>query len=154
MSITAVITFVAVLIVGVTVFARAELFRPKVKSAYSTNPIVRLLMDACALACVFAGFELWGCPGQIPEGIVWLLTLCAVTSTAMLTSMLVHDGRMIVAEIRATDVADMKASVEEILPPVVERSLERVTTDFMRPAPDHDRLIRVEPIPPTSPPAD
>lgn len=119
MSITACATFVAVLVIGVTVFARAELFRPKVKSAYSTNRVVRLLMDAVALACAFAGFELWGYRGVIPDGIVWLLGLCAITSTAMLASMLVHDGRLIVAQVRAEDVADMKAAVADAIPQVL-----------------------------------
>lgn len=48
----------------------------------------------------------------------------------------------------------MKEAVAETVPPVVERSLEKVVTSFAEPAPDYDRLIRIEPVPPAAPPAD
>ena len=42
----------------------------------------------------------------------------------------------------------------ETVPPVVARSLEKVVTGFAEPAPDYDRLIRIDPVPPASPPGD
>jgi hypothetical protein len=133
MSITALTAFASVVIIGLTVFARAELFRPKVKSAYSSNPLVRALMDATALACVFAAFELWGYSGPFASGIVGLLVLCAITSSAMLASMLVHDSRLVVAEVRTTDVAEVREAVHDALPGALDaanaRLLDRITTD-------------------------
>lgn len=151
MSISAIVTLVSVILVGLTVFARAELFRPKVKSAYSTNVLVRRLMDAVALACAFAAFELWGYAGRIPDGLVWLLVLCAVTSTIMLVSMLIHDGRLVVAEVRAADVGAVKEAVRETMPEAMDaanaRLLDRITSD--RPVPSY-RIRR--PLPPRNAP--
>ena len=131
MSITALTAFASVVIIGLTVFARAELFRPKVKSAYATNALVRRMMDAVALACAFAAFELWGYSGPIPDGIAWLLALCAITSSTMLVSMLVHDGRLVVAEVRAADVGAVKEAVREVVPEAMDaanaRLLDRMT---------------------------
>ena len=131
MSITALTAFASVVIIGLTVFARAELFRPKVKSAYTTNALVRRMMDAVALACAFAAFELWGYSGPIPDGIAWLLALCAITSSTMLVSMLVHDGRLVVAEVRAADVGAVKEAVREVVPEAMDaanaRLLDRMT---------------------------
>ncbi len=133
MSITALTAFASVVIIGLTVFARAELFRPKVKSAYTTNALVRRMMDAVALACAFAAFELWGYSGPIPDGIAWLLALCAITSSTMLVSMLVHDGRLVVAEVRATDVGAVKEAVREVVPEAMDaanaRFLDRMTAE-------------------------
>ena len=133
MSITALTAFASVVVIGLTVFARAELFRPKVKSAYSTNVLVRYLMDATAMACVFAAFELWGYSGPIPQGIVGLLILCAITSSAMLASMLVHDSRLIVAEVRAADVGAVKEAVREVVPEAMDaanaRLLDRISDE-------------------------
>ncbi|WGM45226.1 hypothetical protein KOAAANKH_00087 [Brevundimonas sp. NIBR10] len=152
MSITAIATLVSVVIVGLTVFARAELFRPMVRSAYSTNVLVRRLMDAVALACAFAAFELWGYAGKIPEGLVWLLVLCAITSTIMLASMLIHDGRLVVAEVRAADVGAVKEAVRDTLPEALDaantRMLDRLTPD--QPVPNY--RIRRPSRPRNSPP--
>lgn len=133
MSITALTAFASVVIIGLTVFARAELFRPKVKSAYTTNALVRRMMDAVALACAFAAFELWGYAGPIPDGIAWLLGLCAITSSTMLVSMLVHDGRLVVAETRAADVGAVKEAVREVVPEAMDaanaRLLDRIAEE-------------------------
>ena len=133
MSITALTAFASVVIIGLTVFARAELFRPKVKSAYTTNALVRRMMDAVALACAFAAFELWGYSGPIPDGIAWLLALCAITSSTMLISMLVHDGRLVVAEVRAADVGAVRDAVREVVPEAMDaanaRLLDRMTDE-------------------------
>ena len=131
MSITALTAFASVVIIGLPVFARAELFRPKVKSAYTINALVRRMMDADALACAFAAFELWGYSGPIPDGIAWLLGLCAITSGTMLISMLVHDGRLVVAEVRAADVGAVREAVREVVPEAMDaanaRLLDRMT---------------------------
>ncbi|MDZ4373460.1 MAG: hypothetical protein U1C74_18830, partial [Phenylobacterium sp.] len=90
--------------------------------------------------------------------VAWFFVFAAVTSTAMLISMFVHDGREVLevrrAETRAADVQDMKEAVAETVPPVVERSLERVVTGFAEPAADYDRLIRIDPVPPRERTAD
>lgn len=107
--------FVGAIITGATVFARTELLRPSVKSAYVSNPLVRILMDMTSLACVFVAFEIWG--GEtLADGVAWFLALCAVTSTAMLVSMNVHDGRLVVAEVRQADVAVVAEAVREAMP--------------------------------------
>ena len=143
MSITALTAFTSVVIIGLTVFARAELFRPKVKSAYTTNALVRRMMDAVAMACAFAAFELWGYSGPIPDGIAWLLGLCAITSTTMLVSMLVHDGRLVVAEVRAADVGAVKEAVREVVPEALDaanaRLLDRITEE---PVPGYQLLSK------------
>ena len=43
----------------------------------------------------------------------WFLALCAVTLTAMLISMNVHDGRLVVAEVRQADAAVVAGAVHE-----------------------------------------
>ena len=101
------------------------------KSAYTTNALIRRMMDAVTLACAFAAFELWGYSGPIPDGIAWLLALCAITSATMLVSMLVHDGRLVVAEVRAAAVGAVKEAVREVVPEAMDaanaRLLDRMT---------------------------
>lgn len=152
-----IVTVIAAGLVGLTVFARAEVVSPRVRSSYASNGFVRFGMDAVALVTVFVIFEIVG-GAHVPDAVAWFFVIAAVTSTAMLISMFVHDGREVLevrrAETRAADVQDMKEAVAETVPPVVERSLEKVVTGFAEPAPDYDRLIRIDPIPPASPPAD
>ncbi len=95
---------VSAIITGLSVFARAELLRPSVRSAYASNPVVRILMDATALATVFVVFEIIG-GAHLSNGVVGFLAVVAVTSTAMLASMFIHDGRLVVASARAADVS-------------------------------------------------
>lgn len=117
--------FVGAIVTGVTVFARTELLRPSVKSAYVSNPLVRLLMDATAMACVFVAFEIWG-GAHLPDGVAWFLALCAVTSTAMLISMNVHDGRLVVAEVRHADASVVADAVHEALPDALDAANARL----------------------------
>jgi hypothetical protein len=152
-----IVTVIAAGIVGLTVFARAEVVSPRVRSSYASNVFVRFGMDAVALVTVFVIFEICG-GGHVLDAVAWFFVIAALTSTAMLVSMFVHDGREVLevrrAETRAADVQDMKEAVAETVPPVVERSLEKVVTAFAEPAPDYDRLIRVEPVQPSPPTAD
>lgn len=152
-----IVTVIAAGLVGLTVFARAEVVSPRVRSSYASNGFVRFGMDAVALVTVFVIFEIVG-GAHVPDAVAWFFVIAALTSTAMLISMFVHDGREVLqvrrAETRAADVQDMKEAVAETVPPVVERSLEKVVTGFAEPAPDYDRLIRIEPVPPISPSAD
>lgn len=152
-----IVTVIAAGLVGLTVFARAEVVSPRVRSSYASNGFVRFGMDAVALVTVFVIFEIVG-GAHVPDAVAWFFVIAALTSTAMLVSMFVHDGREVLevrrAETRAADVQDMKEAVAETVPPVVERSLEKVVTSFAEPAPDYDRLIRVDPIPPAAPPTD
>lgn len=152
-----IVTVIAAGLVGLTVFARAEVVSPRVRSSYASNGIVRFGMDATALVTVFVIFEIYG-GAHVPDAVAWFFVIAALTSTAMLISMFVHDGREVLevrrAEIRAADVQDMKEAVAETVPPVVERSLEKVVTGFAEPAPDYDRLIRIDPVPPSSPSVD
>ena len=117
--------FVGAAITGATVFARTELLRPSVKSAYASNLLVRLLMDATSLACVFVAFEIWG-GAHLPDAVAWFLALCAVTSTAMLISMNVHDGRTVVAEVRQTDAAVVADAVYEAMPAAMDAANARL----------------------------
>ena len=152
-----IVAVIAAGLVGLTVFARAEVVSPRVRSSYASNGFVRFGMDAVALVTVFVIFEIVG-GAHVPDAVAWFFVIAALTSTAMLISMFVHDGREVLqmrrAETRAADVQDMKEAVAETVPPVVERSLEKVVTGFAEPAPDYDRLIRIDPVPPASPPAD
>lgn len=116
-------------VTGLTVFARAEVLRPSVRSAYASNILVRLLMDATALACVFVVFELWG-GAELPEAAAWFFILCAVTSSAMMISMFVHDGRLVVAEVRAADVVEMRTAVEDTLPAALDNAMPQVIKDL------------------------
>jgi len=117
------------IVTGLTVFARAELLQPRVKSAYASNVLVRLLMDATALAAAFVAFEIGG-GATLPDGVAGFMILCAVTSTVMLISMFVHDGRIVVAEVRAADVQDMRAAVEAAVPPAVDAGIPQVFKDL------------------------
>lgn len=152
-----IVTVIAAGLVGLTVFARAEVVSPRVRSSYASNGFVRFGMDAVALVTVFVIFEVVG-GAHVPDAVAWFFVIAALTSTAMLVSMFVHDGREVLevrrAETRAADVQDMKEAVAETVPPVVERSLEKVVTSFAEPAPDYDRLIRIDPVQPASPRAD
>jgi hypothetical protein len=152
-----IVTVIAAGLVGLTVFARAEVVSPRVRSSYASNVFVRFGMDAVALVTVFVIFEIVG-GAHVPDAVAWFFVIAALTSTAMLISMFVHDGREVLqmrrAETRAADVQDMKEAVAETVPPVLERSLERVVTNFAEPAADYDRLIRIDPVPPASPPVD
>lgn len=152
-----IVTVIAAGVVGLTVLARAEVVSPRVRSSYASNGFVRFGMDAVALVTVFVIFEIVG-GAHVPDAVAWFFVIAALTSTAMLISMFIHDGREVLqvrrAETRAADVQDMKEAVAETVPPVVERSLEKVVTGFAEPAPDYDRLIRIEPVPPISPSAD
>ena len=152
-----IVTVIAAGLVGLTVFARAEVVSPRVRSSYASNGFVRFGMDAVALVTVFVIFEIVG-GAHVPDAVAWFFIIAALTSTAILISMFVHDGREVLqvrrAETRAADVQDMKEAVAETVPPVVERSLEKVVTGFAEPAPDYDRLIRIQPVPPISPSAD
>lgn len=152
-----IVAVIAAGLVGLTVLARAELVSPRVRSSYASNGFVRFGMDAVALVTVFVIFEIVG-GAHVPDAVAWFFVIAALTSTAMLISMFVHDGREVLevrqAETRAADVQDMKEAVAETIPPAVERSLEKVVTSFAEPAPDYDRLIRIEPVPPAPPPGD
>ena len=152
-----IVTVISAGIIGLTVLARAELVSPRVRSSYASNWVVRRLMDAVSLVTVFVIFEIVG-GAHVPDAVAWFFVFAALTSTAMLVSMFVHDGREVLdarrAEIRAADVQDMKEAVAETVPPVVERSLEKVVTSFSEPASDYDRLIRIEPVPPLDRAAD
>ena len=152
-----IVAVIAAGLVGLTVLARAELVSPRVRSSYASNGFVRFGMDAVALVTVFVIFEIVG-GAHVPDAVAWFFVIAALTSTAMLVSMFVHDGREVLevrrAETRAADVQDMKEAVEETIPPAVERSLEKVVSGFAEPAPDYDRLIRIEPVPPAPPPGD
>ena len=152
-----IVTVIAAGVVGLTVFARAEIVSPRVRSSYASNWIVRRLMDVVALVTVFVILEIYG-GAHVPDAVAWFFVFAAVTSTAMLISMFVHDGREVLevrrAETRAADVQDIKEAVAETVPPVVERSLERVVTGFAEPAADYDRLIRIDPVPPRERTAD
>lgn len=148
-----VFTVVSAAVIGLTVLARAEIVSPRVRSTYASNWVVRRLMDAVAVANVFVIFEVMG--GQsVPDAVAWFFVLGALTSSAMLVSMFVHDGREVLevrtAETRAADVQDMKEAVADVVPPAVERSLAGVVTAFSEPAPDYNRLYRFEPLPPAS----
>ena len=152
-----IVTVIAAGLVGLTVFARAEVVSPRVRRSYASNGFVRFGMDAVALVTVFVIFEIVG-GAHVPDAVAWFFVIAALTSTAMLISMFVHDGREVLqmrrAETRAADVQDMKEAVAETVPPVVERSLEKVVTGFAEPAPDYDRLIRIDPVPPLDRAAD
>ena len=152
-----IVAVIAAGLVGLTVLARAELVSPRVRSSYASNGFVRFGMDAVALVTVFVIFEIVG-GAHVPDAVAWFFVIAALTSTAMLISMFVHDGREVLevrrAETRAADVQDMKEAVAETVPPVVERSLEKVVTGFAEPAPDYDRLIRIDPVPPLDRTAD
>ncbi|MRL69914.1 hypothetical protein [Brevundimonas sp. SPF441] len=152
-----IVAVIAAGLVGLTVLARAELVSPRVRSSYASNGFVRFGMDAVALVTVFVIFEVVG-GAHVPDAVAWFFVIAALTSTAMLVSMFVHDGREVLevrrAETRAADVQDMKEAVAETIPPAVERSLEKVVTSFAEPAPDYDRLIRIEPVPSAPPPGD
>ena len=152
-----IVAVIAAGLVGLTVFARAEVVSPRVRSSYASNGFVRFGMDAVALVTVFVIFEIVG-GAHVPDAVAWFFVIAALTSTAMLISMFVHDGREVLqmrrAETRAADVQDMKEAVAETVPPVVERSLEKVVTGFAEPAPDYDRLIRIDPVPPLDRAAD
>lgn len=117
--------FAGAIITGATVFARTELLRPSVKSAYASNPLVRLLMDATSLACVFVAFEIWG-GESVPDAVAWFFVLCAVTSTAMLISMSVHDGRLVVTEVRHADAAVVSDALHEALPDALDAANARL----------------------------
>lgn len=138
MSALDVLALAATIVCGLTVFARAELLGPRVKSAYQSNWLVRRLMDLTAFACVPVGFEIYS-GAHLPPGIVAFLVICAVTSSQMLISMLVHDGRELVVsrsiETRAEDVSEVRAAVEETVPAAIDAALPQVLKDLGR-APD------------------
>lgn len=127
-----ILALVSAIITGLSVFARAELLRPNVKRAYVSNWLVRVLMDATSVTTVFLAFEIWG-GAKLPDGAVWFLVLCAVTSTAMLVSMTVHDGRLVVAEVRQADAAIVAEAVHDALPEALDaantRLLDRMIGD-------------------------
>lgn len=120
-------------VTGLTVFARAELLRPRVRSAYLTNGLTRLLMDGVALTLVFVIFELIG-GATLPDAITAFLAMCAIASTAMLISMCVHNSRVVVEKraeeatrgTRQNDVADMKTAVAETLPGALNAAMPPV----------------------------
>ncbi len=87
--------------VGLTVFARAEVVSPRVCSSYASNWIVRRLIDVVALVTVFVIFEIYG-GAHVPDAVAWCFVFAAVTSTAMLISLLVHNGREVL-KVRRTE---------------------------------------------------
>lgn len=129
----------ALVVTGLTVFARAELMRPRVRSSYVSNFAVRGLMDVTAFACVPWGFEIWAGDAHVSLGAVGFLAACAICSTVMLISMRVHDGRAAVRgkadEIRHADVAEVRAAVEETVPAAIDRAMPQVIRDLAA-APD------------------
>lgn len=133
------VALVALLLTGLTVLARAELMRPRVRSSYVSNFAVRGLMDVAAFACVPWGFEIWAGDAHVSLGAVGFLSACAVCSTVMLISMRVHDGRAAVRgkadEIRHADVAEVRAAVEETVPAAIDRAMPQVIKDLAA-APD------------------
>jgi len=116
---------VGAIVTGVTVFARSELLRPRVKSAYATNFLVRILMDVTALCAVFVAFEIWGGVSP-PDSVAWFIILFAAKSSAMLISMFVHDARVVVADVRAADVVEMKDAVAEVMPAAMDAANARL----------------------------
>jgi|GEM_PF-6840778 len=137
MTLIQMIVIAAAGITGLTVFARAELLRPRVRSAYLTNVAVRLLMDATALACVFVIAEVLG-GASLDAGFVGFIVLCAVTSSAVLISMWVHNTRATVdrraeeatVETRRADVSDVRTVLAEDLPPALEAAMPQVIRDL------------------------
>ena len=132
------IAFVAVVVMGLTIFARAELMSPRVRSTYVSNRLVRALMDLAAFACVPLGFDIWS--GQhVPPTFAAFLVVCAACSTVILISMRVHDGRDTVRakvdETRREDVTEMRAAVEETVPAAIDAAIPQVLKDLGR-APD------------------
>lgn len=127
------VALAAVVVCGLTVFARAEILGPRVKSAYQTNFLVRRMMDLTAFACVPVGFEIVG-GAHLSPGVVAFLAICAVTSSQMLVSMVVHDGRELVIsrsiETRAEDVAEVRAAVEETVPAAIDAAIPQVLKDL------------------------
>lgn len=123
----------AVVVTGLTVFARAELMSPRVRSTYVSNFAVRALMDLTAFACVPLGFWIWG-GAHVPLEFAGFLVAAAVCSTVMLVSMRVHDGRDTVrakvVETRREDVSEVRAAVEETVPAAIDAALPAVLKDL------------------------
>lgn len=133
MSALNLVALAAVIVTGLTVFARAELASPRVRSPYASNPAVRRLMDLTAFACVPLAAEIWG-GLALSFGLVAFLVACAVCSAVMLVSMMVHSGRVTVqskaAEVRSEDVAEVRAAVEETVPRAIDQAMPAVLKDL------------------------
>ena len=132
------ISFGAVVIIGLTIFARAELMSPRVRSSYVSNLVVRASMDAVAFACVLLAYEIWG-GLHVPRAFAWFFVPVAVCSTVMLISMRVHDGRDTVRtkvhETRLDDASEVRAAVEDTVPAAIDAAIPQVLKDLGR-APD------------------
>lgn len=133
MSALNMITFAAVVTIGLTILARAELASPRVRSPYASNPVVRILMDASAFASVPLASALWR--GMVVKDELALFLIAgALCSLGMLVSMLVHGGRVSVVEkaagVRIEDVAEVRAAVEETVPRAIDQALPDVLKDL------------------------
>lgn len=139
-----------------TTFLRAEMLRKSLdprpdepRPTYSGNWPMIVGMDVVAVAAVGSGLEL-AISGRFGIAAQLFMISCAAASVVILISMVGHNmreqQRRARAETRAAAVVDMKEAVAETVPPVVEGALEKVVTDFMKPAPDHAILHRVEPL--------
>lgn len=130
---------VALALLGLTVLARAELMRPRVRSSYASNFAVRGAMDIAAFACVPWGLVIWSGSEHVSPEAAGLLAACAVCSTVKLISMRVHDGRATVLgkadETRHADVAEVRAAVEETVPAAIDRAMPQLIKDLAA-APD------------------
>lgn len=160
------ITLQGVIVIGCFITAastalRGEMLRKRLdprpdieRATYSGNWPMIICMDLTALS--FVGVALETMAGRVGPALAGCMACCGLTSLVILGSMIGHNAREAARrrarETRVQDVQEMKEAVQEVIPAAVERSLERVTTDFMKPAPDHDRLIRVDPLPASSAP--
>lgn len=133
MTMVDMIAFAAVVVTGLTIFARAEVMSPRVRSSYASNRLVRALMDLTAFACVPLAYAIWD--GQrVPLEFAGFLIACATCSTVMLISMRVHDGRDAVrakvVETRLDDVAEVRAAVAETVPAALDSAMPQVIKDL------------------------
>lgn len=133
MSALNLVAFVAVVLTGLTVFARAELMRPRVRSPFVSNLAERWLMDVTAFACVPLAAEIWG-GAALSAGLVGFLVASAACSLVMLIGMMVHGGRIAlhgkVAETRSEDAAVVRVAVEETVPRALDQAMPAVFKDL------------------------
>lgn len=129
------IAFAAVVVLGLTVFARAEIMSPRIRSSYATNVIERGFMDLAAFAAAGLAFRLWD-GLHVPWEVAGFFAVLAATSTVKLIRMRVHDGRDVVrtrvVETRMEDIAEVRAAVEETVPPAIDAAIPQVLKDLGR----------------------
>lgn len=130
MTVTEAWALAAAVATGGMVLLRVEILSPRLQPAYSTNRPTRRLLDLTACGAWWWAYEIAQGSEVRPEHALFL-SLCAITSTAQVVSIVAHSWRAAFADRKAQahreDVEAVRAEVQTVVPRVEEVTRQAAT---------------------------